>query len=142
TRRRTDEGFFSNLRYRRSLRAPFPHQGEVYGVTAFPGEGSRAVVLDARAEAGTRDPVTTTRAHPVFYGSVPSMFGAPISEAPEDLKAYDIAYLGIPWSAPPSAGRAASIAQFAGTSLTPNSMRTNSVKYGGYLPELDVDVFE
>lgn len=88
------------------------------------------------------DPVTHGTTHPVFYGSVPSMFGKPISEHPGDLKAFDIAYLGIPWSAPPSAGRSASIAQFAGTTLTPNSMRTNSVKYGGYLPEMDVDVFE
>lgn len=88
------------------------------------------------------DPVTSAKAHPVFYGSVPSMFGMPISETPAELANFDIAYLGIPWSAPPSAGRAASIAQFAGTGLTPNSMRTNSVKYGGYLPELDLDVFE
>lgn len=88
------------------------------------------------------DPVTSVKTHPVFYGSVPSMFGKPISEGPQDLEAFDIAYLGIPWSAPPSAGRSASIAQFAGTTLTPNSMRTNSIKYGGYLPELDVDVFE
>lgn len=98
--------------------------------------------MSAKAKGGSVDPVTATKAHPVYYGSVPSMFGQPISETPEDLQAFDIAYLGIPWSAPPSAGRAASIAQFAGTSLTPNNMRTNSVKYGGYLPELDVDVFE
>lgn len=98
--------------------------------------------MDKQKTRGSVDPVTSVKTHPVFYGSVPSMFGKPISEGPQDLEAFDIAYLGIPWSAPPSAGRSASIAQFAGTTLTPNSMRTNSIKYGGYLPELDVDVFE
>lgn len=98
--------------------------------------------MDKQAKSEAVDPVTNANTHPVYYGSVPSMFGKPISEGPEELKAFDIAYLGIPWSAPPSAGRSASIAQFAGTTLTPNSMRTNSVKYGGYLPELDIDVFE
>ena len=98
--------------------------------------------METKERGKSMDPVTGMQPHPVFYGSVPSMFGKPISEGPEDLRGFDIAYLGIPWSAPPSAGRSASIAQFAGTTLTPNSMRTNSIKYGGYLPELDVDVFE
>lgn len=89
-----------------------------------------------------KDPVTDAQPHPVFYGSVPTMFGMPLSETESELRAFDIAYLGIPWSAPPSAGRTASIAQFAGTALTPNAMRTNSIKYGGYFPELDLDVFE
>lgn len=98
--------------------------------------------MEEKTRGESVDPVTTVKAHPMHYGSVPSMFGKPISESPNELTDYDIAYLGIPWSAPPSAGRSASIAQFAGTTLTPNSMRTNSIKYGGYLPELDVDVFE
>lgn len=96
---------------------------------------------DQPGRSSSSDPVTTTKTPPAFYGSVPTLFGKPVSESPSDLRGYDIAYLGIPWSAPPSAGRSATIAQFAGTSLTPSSFRTNSIKYGGYLPELDVDVF-
>ena len=36
----------------------------------------------------------------------------------------------------------AAAANYAGTALTPQAMRVSSLKYGGYLPELDVDVFE
>jgi len=88
------------------------------------------------------DPQAPPASRPLHYGSVPTLFGAPPAEKPGDLSGIDVAYLGIPWSAPPSAGRSASIAQFAGTSLTPDAMRTNSIKYGGYLPELELNVFE
>jgi len=122
---------------------PSPPFREVrVGSLLFPCSGGEVGGLETKERGKSMDPVTGMQPHPVFYGSVPSMFGKPISEGPEDLRGFDIAYLGIPWSAPPSAGRSASIAQFAGTTLTPNSMRTNSIKYGGYLPELDVDVFE
>lgn len=93
-------------------------------------------------EAAKKDPLTPPVQQVMHYGSVPSLFGKPICETPAELHGFDIAFLGIPWSAPPSAGRSASIAQFAGTSLTPNALRTNSVKYGGYLPELGLDVFD
>ncbi|MDQ3913163.1 MAG: arginase family protein [Actinomycetota bacterium] len=33
-------------------------------------------------------------------------------------------------------------ANFEGTQLTPSYFRLNSLNYGGYLPELDLDVFE
>jgi arginase family enzyme len=80
---------------------------------------------------------------PRVYGSVPTLFAAPLAERPEDLRAYDIAFLGIPWSAPvPSDRVGAAAANYAGTALTPHRFRTNSIKYGGYLPELDLDVFE
>lgn len=80
---------------------------------------------------------------PYVYGSTPTLFGAPLAASREDLRGADAAFLGIPWRAPtPSSrvGRAA--ANYEGTLLTPGQFRTNSLKYGGYLPELDVDVFE
>ncbi|MGH9808107.1 MAG: arginase family protein, partial [Terriglobia bacterium] len=88
------------------------------------------------------DPIREMLA-PRFYGSTPTVFGAPRARKPEDLKGADLAFLGIPWSAPPPDSRsAAASANFIGTELTPSTFRTNSVKYGGYLPELEVDVFE
>jgi arginase family enzyme len=80
---------------------------------------------------------------PRHYGSIPTIFGAPKARHREDLVAADLAFLGVPWSAPiPDSRIGAAAANYAGTALTPHAMRANSLKYGGYLPELDVDVFE
>ncbi|MEZ4570758.1 MAG: hypothetical protein R2849_10620 [Thermomicrobiales bacterium] len=52
-------------------------------------------------------------------------------------------FLGVPWQAPvPDSRIGAAGASYFGTNLTPQTFRTNSVKYGGFLPEMDVDVFE
>lgn len=80
---------------------------------------------------------------PHWYGSVASVFGSPVIESDADLEGLDIAFLGIPWQAPQPASRlGAAGAAFAGTVLTPQNFRVNSLKYGGYLPELDIDVFD
>jgi agmatinase len=80
---------------------------------------------------------------PRHYGSVPTLFAAPKARVPQDLVGADLAFLGVPWSAPvPDSRMGAAAANYAGTVLTPQAMRTSSLKYGGYLPELDVDVFE
>ncbi len=78
---------------------------------------------------------------PRHYGSVPTLFGAPQAST-SDLAGADVAFLGIPWQAPvPDSRIGAAGASYFGTNLTPQTFRTNSVKYGGYLPERDVDVF-
>lgn len=88
------------------------------------------------------DPVVEMRL-PRHYGSVPTLFGAPRAEAAADLAGADIVFLGVPWQAPvPDSRMGAAGANYFGTNLTPSTFRTNSVKYGGYLPELDIDVFE
>lgn len=80
---------------------------------------------------------------PRFYGSVPTLFGAPRAREPHDLQGADVAFLGVPWQAPvPDSRIGAAGASYFGTNLTPQTFRTNSIKYGGFLPELDVDVFE
>lgn len=80
---------------------------------------------------------------PRHYGSVPTLFGAPRAETPADLAGADVAFLGVPWQAPvPDSRIGAAGASYFGTGLTPSTFRTNSIKYGGYLPELDIDVFE
>src|SRR5262249_55648488 len=52
----------------------------------------------------------------------------------------DIAFLGVPWRAPNPAGR--SSINYEGSLLTPTYFRSNSVSFGGFLPELEVDVFD
>ncbi|MBI4640392.1 MAG: arginase family protein [Candidatus Tectomicrobia bacterium] len=80
---------------------------------------------------------------PRLYGSTPTLFGAPLAETPAELQGADVAFLGIPWRAPtPDSRMGGAAANYAGTILTPSDFRTNSIKYGGYLPELDIDVFE
>lgn len=86
------------------------------------------------------DPVLELKL-PRFYGSVPTLFGAPRAHEPADLANADIAFLGVPWQAPvPDTRVGAAGASYFGTNLTPQTFRTNSIKYGSYLPELDVDI--
>lgn len=80
---------------------------------------------------------------PRVYGSTPTLFGAPLAERAEDLRGADVAFLGVPWRAPtPDSRMGGAAANYEGTLLTPGQFRANSIKYGGYLPELDLDVFE
>jgi guanidinopropionase len=79
---------------------------------------------------------------PRLYGNTPSLFGAPIATREEDLRGAQVAFLGIPWRAPtPDTRMGRAAANYEGTQLTPSQFRINSLRYGGYLPELDLDVF-
>ena len=80
---------------------------------------------------------------PRVYGSTPTLFGSPFASSTEILKEGNIAFLGIPWRAPtPDTRIGRSGANYEGTLLTPSAFRASAIKYGGYLPELDVDVFD
>jgi arginase family enzyme len=82
---------------------------------------------------------------PRVYGSFPTLFGAPLAETREELRGADVAFLGVPWRAPTTPGSffvGGARANFEGTQLTPSYFRLNSLHFGGYLPELDIDVFE
>jgi agmatinase len=88
------------------------------------------------------DPILEMKV-PRIYGSTPTLFGAPYATRVEDLRGADVAFVGIPWRAPtPDTRMGRAGANYEGTLLTPSMFRSNSLKYGGYLPELDVDVFE
>ena len=90
------------------------------------------------------EPIVEMRS-PRVYGSFPTLFGMPLAETEEDLRAADVAFLGVPWRAPTTPSSfyvGGARANFEGTQLTPSYFRLNSLNYGGYLPELDLDVFE
>ena len=78
---------------------------------------------------------------PRWYGNVPTLFGSPFAEKPIDLEGADAVFVGIPWQGPVPDNRAGVAADMFGTFNTPEALRSNSIKYKGYLPELDVDVF-
>jgi len=75
-----------------------------------------------------------------LYGSTPTLFKQPRLQSDDELRTADVAFLGIPWRSPTPAGRSAM--NFEGSLLTPSYFRNNSGAFGGYLPELDVDVLE
>ena len=82
---------------------------------------------------------------PRVYGSFPTLFGTPLAETEQELRGADIAFLGVPWRAPTTPSGfmiGGAQANFEGTQLTPSYFRLNSLHYGGYLPELDIDVLE
>ena len=96
------------------------------------------------AHRPTFEPVVEVRS-PRVYGSFPTLFGMPLAETKEDLGGADVAFLGVPWRAPTTPSSffvGGARANFEGTQLTPSYFRLNSLDYGGYLPELGLDVFE
>lgn len=80
---------------------------------------------------------------PRVYGGIPTVFGAPYLHDSSEWNGTDLIFVGIPWNAPLNGTRRGiGAANFEGTSLTPHEFRRNSLKYAGYLPELDIDVFQ
>ncbi len=77
---------------------------------------------------------------PVIAKGVPSFLGVPFAQRPEDLERADAAIIGIPYERPATAGRPSG--QWSGYRDAPAHVRRQSLRFGGYLPELDLDVFE
>jgi agmatinase len=77
---------------------------------------------------------------PVLREGVPSFLGVPVARTPADLAGADAAIIGIPYDRPATAGRGAG--DWAGYREAPAHVRQRSLRYAGYLPELDLDVFE
>ena len=77
---------------------------------------------------------------PLLREGVPSFHGLPIARTQNDLRGADVAVVGIPSGAQASPGRPPD--QWAHYGLAVADTRRFSMRYGGYLPELDLDVFE
>lgn len=73
---------------------------------------------------------------PEIYGGTPTFMGLPKISLPEDLNNFDVVFNGIPWEGLCTWG------PFAGCELSPKTIRAASVRYGGFLPEYNVDVFD
>ncbi|MBI2881828.1 MAG: arginase family protein [Candidatus Tectomicrobia bacterium] len=74
---------------------------------------------------------------PCVYADVPTFLAVPLARSPADLQGADAAVVGAPYQGPPGPGRV-----YRDSRLSPLRLRQDSIKYGGYLPELDLDVFE
>ena len=77
---------------------------------------------------------------PLVREGVPSFLGVPVARTPGELAGAHAAIIGIPWDRPPTAGRPSD--QWAGFREAPAAVRRGSLRYAGYVPELDLDVFE
>src|SRR5438552_13633803 len=77
-----------------------------------------------------------------IYGGTPTLYGVPLAQHPEDLRGADVAFLGIPWQAPSPQRWLGGVMPNYDTLLTPSHFRQSSMLHHGYLPELDLDVFE
>ena len=74
---------------------------------------------------------------PMLYPDTPSFLGVPLATGKKELEMADAAVVGVPDQGLPRAGQ-----EYVDSVQTPGRLRKDSLKYGGYLPELDIDVFE
>jgi agmatinase len=74
---------------------------------------------------------------PTVYDDTPTFLAVPHCPSADDLPGADVALLGTPYH-----GVAPVARTYSSTVMMPIALRQYSVKYAGYLPELDVDVLE
>ena len=73
---------------------------------------------------------------PRIYGDTPSFLGCPVLSHYGIEKGYDYIFAGVPWEGTVTWG------SYSGCELAPKSIRHASARYGGYLPEYDIDFFD
>lgn len=72
---------------------------------------------------------------PELYSGVPTFMGLPkLSES--DMAKHDVIVIGAPWEGVCTTG------DFTGCELATKTIRKASLRYGGYLPEFDYDLFD
>lgn len=75
---------------------------------------------------------------PTVYGDVPTFLGVPMAKGKKELKGADAAILGVP-----SQGAEMLVGREIGINMLDSMrLRKASLKYGSFLPELDLDVFD
>lgn len=73
---------------------------------------------------------------PLVYGDTPSFLGVDVLHPARLESGYDVVVSGVPWEGTITWG------SFTGCELAPRTIRHASARYGGFLPEYDVDVFD
>lgn len=72
---------------------------------------------------------------PELYSGVPTFMGLPKVDE-EQINDCDIVIMGAPWEGICTTG------SFTGCEMAPKTIRRASLRYGGYLPEYDYDIFD
>jgi len=73
---------------------------------------------------------------PKVYGDTPSFLGCPVLNSKDINKGYDFIFAGVPWEGTVTWG------SYSGCEFAPRAIRHAAARYGGYLPEYDVDLFD
>jgi agmatinase len=73
---------------------------------------------------------------PEIYSGVPTFLGLPKIQDKKDIANSDVVVMGVPWEGVCTYGG------FSGCELAPKAIRAASVRYGGYMPDYDIDVFD
>lgn len=73
---------------------------------------------------------------PKVYGDTPSFLGVPVLDRQALTKGYDVIVAGVPWEGTVTWG------SFSGCELAPRTVRHASARYGGFLPEYEIDLFD
>lgn len=84
----------------------------------------------------TRPAIYTPPAETQIFGGVPSYLGLPVVRDKKELSQYDFAVLGVPWEG------GCTIGNFSSCELATKAVRLASVRYSGYLPDYDIDIFD
>jgi guanidinopropionase len=73
---------------------------------------------------------------PKVYGDTPSFLGTPVLDPKALISGYDVIMAGVPWEGTVTWG------SFSGCELSPKTIRHASARYGGFLPEYELDLFD
>ena len=73
---------------------------------------------------------------PEIYSGVPTFLGLPKIQDKKEISKHDLVVLGVPWEGICTYGG------FSGCELATKTIRAASSRYGGYLPDYDIDVFD
>src|SRR3990172_12728126 len=73
---------------------------------------------------------------PKVYGDTPTFLGTPVLNLKSLENGYDVIFAGVPWEGTVTWG------SFSGCELAPRTIRHSSARYGGFLPEYDLDLFD
>jgi arginase family enzyme len=73
---------------------------------------------------------------PTVYGDTPSFLGCQVVDSKAIEKKFDVIFSGVPWEGTVTWG------SFTGCELAPRSIRHASARYGGFLPEYDIDLLD
>lgn len=71
-----------------------------------------------------------------LYSGVPSYLGLPVVTDKNALSDFDFAVMGVPWEG------GCTIGGYSSCVLAPKTIRETSIRYTGYLPEYDIDIFD
>jgi guanidinopropionase len=73
---------------------------------------------------------------PKVYGDTPSFLGSPVLDVNSITDVRDVIFAGVPWEGTVTWG------SFSGCELAPRTIRHAAARYGGFLPEYEIDLFD